>query len=331
VDRRRFLLTSLAGALAAPRAGGAQPTGKVYRVGWIAPTPVAELISDSNPRFNTFRREMRHRGYVEGQNLFLELRSAEGKLDRISEVVGELVRLNVDVIVAVAAPTVQAIQQATTKIPIVMFGVGDPVSAGFVASLARPGGNITGLSQVSPQLSAKRLELLREAVPEVSRVAVLWNPTNPTNAPQLGATKVAAQALGVQLQLLEVRGPQDLESAFEAATRRRAGALITLDDLFIFTQRMRIIALAAKHRLPAIYGWLVFPEAGGLMSYGPDFQDMARQTAVFVDKILKGASPADLPVGQPTKFELVINLKTAKALGLTIPPLLLQRADQVIE
>jgi putative ABC transport system substrate-binding protein len=212
-----------------------------------------------------------------------------------------------------------------------MFSVGDPVSAGFVASLARPGGNITGLSQVSPQLSAKRLELLREAVPEVSRVAVLWNPTNPTNAPQLGATKVAAQALGVQLQLLEVRGPQDLESAFEAATRRRAGALITLDDLFIFTQRMRIIALAAKHRLPAIYGWLVFPEAGGLMSYGPDFQDMARQTAVFVDKILKGASPADLPVEQPTKFELVINLKTAKALGLTIPPLLLQRADQVIE
>ena len=167
-----------------------------------------------------------------------------------------------------------------------------------------------GLSQVSPQLSAKRLELFREAVPGVSRVAVLWNPTNPSNAPQLGNTKVAAQALGVQLKLLEVRGPQDLESAFEAATRGRAGALITLDDLFIFTHRIRIVALAAKNRLPAIYGWPAFPEAGGLMSYGPDFQDMARQTAVFVDKILKGASPADLPVEQPTKFELVINLRS---------------------
>ena len=327
---RSRTLALLLGLLAAPLAAEAQEAGKVYRVGWIAPTPVAELINDSNPRFNTFRREMRHRGYVEGQNLFLEVRFAEARLERISEVVGELVRLNVDVIVAVAAPTVQVTQQATRKIPIVMFGVGDPVAAGFVASLARPGGNITGLSQVSPQLSAKRLELLKEAVPGVSRVAVLWNPTNPTNAPQLEDTKAAARALGVQLHLLEVRGPQDLESAFVAATRGRAGALITLDDQFIFTQRMRIVALAAKNRLPGIYGWPVFPEAGGLMSYSPDYLDMYRQAAGFVAKILNGTSPADLPVEQPTKFELVINLKTAKALGLTIPQSLLVRADEII-
>jgi putative ABC transport system substrate-binding protein len=328
-SRRTFLVTLAGGILAVPLAAETQTAGQVYRVGWIAPIPVAELISDSNPRFNIFRQEMRRRGYVEGQNLFLEVRFAEARLERISEVVGELVRLNVDVIVAVAAPTVQATQQATRKIPIVMFGVGDPVAAGFVASLAQPGGNITGLSQMSPQLSAKRLELLKEAVPGVSRVAVLWNPTNPTNAPQLGDTKAAARALGVQLHSLEVRGPQDLESAFVAATRGRAGALIALDDQFIFTQRMRIVALAAKNRLPAIYGWGTFPEAGGLMSYSPDFLDMYRQAAVFVDKILKGAKPADLPVEQPTKFELMINLKTAKVLGLTIPPSLLLRADQV--
>jgi len=231
----------------------------------------------------------------------------------------------------VAAPTVQAAQLATRKIPIVMFGVGDPVATGFVASLARPGGNITGLSQLSETLSGKRLELLKEVVPGVSRVAVLWNPTNPSNAPQIEYSKLVAQALGVQLQLLEVRVPQDLESAFQAATRARAGALITLDDLFIYAQRLRIVALAAKSRLPAIYGWPIFAEAGGLMSCGPDFRDMNRQAGVFVDKILKGAKPADLPVEQPTKFELVINLKTVKALGLTIPQSLLVRADQVIQ
>ena len=212
-----------------------------------------------------------------------------------------------------------------------MVGVGDPVATGLVASLARPGGNVTGLSQLSPELSGKRLDLLKAVVPGVSRVAILWNPTNPTNAPQLTETKVAAQALGVQLQLMEVRSPQDFESKFQAATRERAGALITLDDLLIFTHRIQIVALAAKSRLPAIYGWSAFAEAGGLMSYGPDFQDMYRQAAVFVDKILKGAKPGDLPVERPTKFELVINLKTAKAFGLTIPQSILQRADLVIE
>ncbi len=323
-----MIAASLAGVLVAP----AQAVGKVYRVGYIGPTPVAEITSNPTHYFNSdFRREMRQRGYVEGQNLVLELRSVEGRLERVSEVVGELIRLNVDVIVAVSTPVIQAAQQATRAIPIVMFGVGDPVATGFVASLARPGGNITGLSQISPELSAKRLALLKEVIPEVSRVAVLSNPTNPSNVPQIRSTKAAAKALGVQLQLLEVRRPQDLEGAFQAAAQGRAGALVTLDDLFIFTHRMRIVALAAKSRLPAMYGWPTFAEAGGLMSYGPDFRDMYRQAAVLVDKILTGAKPADLPVEQPTKFELVINLKTAKTLGLMIPSSLRLRADQVIE
>jgi putative ABC transport system substrate-binding protein len=331
MDRRTFLRVFSSGLLAAPLAVEAQQAGKVYRVGYIGPTPVAKIISDPAQYFNSFRREMGQRGYVEGQDLVLELRSVEGRVDRVSEVVGELVRLNADVIVAVSAPVIQVARQATRTIPIVMVGVGDPVATGFVASLARPGGNITGLSQLSPELSAKRLDLLKEVVPGVSRVAILWNPTNPSNAPQLEVTKVAAQALGMQLQLLEVRGPQDFESGFQAAMRGRAGALITLDDLLIYTRRTQIVALAAKSRLPAIYAWSTFAEAGGLMSYGPDFRDMYRQAAVFVDKILKGAKPGDLPIEQPAKFELVINLKTAKALGLTLPPSLLQRADQVIE
>jgi putative ABC transport system substrate-binding protein len=212
-----------------------------------------------------------------------------------------------------------------------MLGVGDPVSTGLVASLARPGGNVTGLSQLSPELGAKRLALLKEVIPDVSRVAALSNPTNPSNAPQITDARAAAAALGVQLQVLEVRTAPDLERAFQAAARGRAGALLTLDDLLIFTHRRQILALAAKSRLPGMYGWSLFPQEGGLMSYGVDFRDMYRQAAVLVDKILRGARPADLPVEQPTKFELVINLKTARTLGLTIPPAVLHRADQVIE
>jgi ABC-type uncharacterized transport system substrate-binding protein len=332
MERRAFISGIKLGLLVAPLAVAAAQeykAGKVYRVGYLSPIPVAER--GSNPSFNIFRREMRQRGYVEGQNFVLEHRFVEGSPGRDSEVVAELVRLNVDVIVAVSQPVVQAAKQVTRIIPIVMFGVADPVSTGLVASLARPGGNITGLSQSSPELSAKRLALLKEVIPEVSRVAVLSNPTNPSNAPQIRDTKAAAKALGVELHLLPVRSPQDLESAFQAAARGRAGALITLDDLFIYAHRTRIVALAAASRLPAMYGWAAFPEAGGLMSYGPDFQDMYRQAAVFVDKILKGAKAGDLPVEQPTKYDLSINLKTAKALRLTIPPSLLQRADQVID
>jgi putative ABC transport system substrate-binding protein len=212
-----------------------------------------------------------------------------------------------------------------------MVAVVDPVGAGLVASLARPGGNITGLSFLSVELTGKRLELLKEVVPRISRVAVLWNPANRSNVLQLEASKIAAPALGVRLQSLEVRGPQDLESAFQAATRERAGALITLDDPLLVIHRTRIVAFVAKNRLPAMYGFAVFVEAGGLMSYGPNLADHFRQAATFVGKILKGAKPADLPVEQPTKFELVINRKTAKALGLTIPPSVLIRADHMIE
>jgi putative ABC transport system substrate-binding protein len=317
-------MTAILGAVVT---GEAQTATRTYRVAWITPTPVAE----GSPNFNAFRQELRQRGYVEGENLTVELRSVEAEPERLSAVMGELISLKVDVLVAVSQPTVQAAQQATRSIPIVMFGVGDPVATGLVASLGRPGGNITGLSQLSPELAGKRLELLKEALPKTSRVAVLWNPTNPSNAPQIKGLQGAARTLRMQLQLLEVSGPQDLEGAFRAATRERAGALMVLDDLFIFTQRSRIIALAARSRLPAIYGWPAFPQSGGLMSYSPDFQDMGRRAAVFVDKILKGTKPADLPVEQPTKFELVINRGAAKALDLTIPSSLLLRADRVIE
>ena len=269
-------------------------------------------------------------GYLEGQNIRFEYRGAYGQVDRLPSLAEELVHLNVDVIVAVATPEVQAARQATRKIPIVMVAVVDPVASGFVASLARPGGNITGLSLQSVDLSGKRLELLKGVVPGVSRVAVLWNPNNPSNVLQLGATEAAAQALRVQLRPLEVRGPQDVEGAFPAATRGRVGALIVLDDPFIVTHRARIVALAAETRLPAMYGLTMYSKAGGLMAYGPNIPDLWRQAGVFVAKILKGATPADLPVEQPTKFELVINLKTAKALGLAIPESMLLRADEVI-
>jgi putative tryptophan/tyrosine transport system substrate-binding protein len=323
MDRRRFLLTSLAGALAAPLAAGAQ-AGRVPRIGWLGTDPAAH-------RREVLLQDLRDLGYVEGRNIEIEYRFAKGNMERLPAVAAELVARNVDVIVAVSQPAVQAAQQATRTIPIVMFGVGDPVSTGLVANLARPGGNVTGLSQLSPELSTKRLALVREIIPEVSRVAVLSNPTNPSNPPQIRDIKAAAKALGVGLQVLEIRSSQDLDSAFLSAAQVRAGAFVTLDDLLIFNERMRIVALAAKSRLPGMYGWPDFPQAGGLISYGVDFRDMYRQAAIFVDKILKGAKPADLPVEQPTKFELVINLKTAKALGLTIPPSLLARADQVIE
>ena len=325
---RTLLVFSAVTAILASVITSPAQTAKVYRVAWIAPTrPAAE----ANPTFNTFRQEMGRWGYVEGENLTFELRYVEAKPEQISGVMGELVRLNVDVIVAVSQPTVQAAREATKTIPIVMFAVGDPVATEIVTSLSQPGGNITGLSQLSPELSVKRLELLRDVSPGVTRVAVLSNPTNPSNAPQLRDIKAAAHALGIQLQLLEVRAPQDLEGAFQAARRERAGALIALDDLFIFTQRVRIVALADKSRLPAIFGWPIFAESGGLMSYGVDFQEMARRTAVLVDRILRGTKPADLPVEQPTKFELVINLRTAKVLGLTIPSSLRLRADKLIE
>ncbi len=322
-----LILALSLGLVAAPLPAGAQQPAKVYRIGYLTAGPIS-------PRMHlveAFRQGLGELGYMEGHNFALVTRSAERGPEQLSDRAAELVRLNVDVIVAVTTPAVQAAQQATGMIPIVMVSVADPVATGFVASLARPGGNTTGLSILSAELSGKRLQLLKEVVPRVSRVAVFWNPANPSNALQIGETKVAAQALGVQLQPLELRGPQDLESAFQAATRGRAGALIMLDDPLFFTHRTPIVALAAKSRLPAMYGLTGFVEAGGLMSYGTNLSDLHRRAATYVDKILKGAKPADLPVEQPTRFELVVNMKTAKALGITFPQSILVRADQVIQ
>jgi len=330
IDRRRFLLTSLAGALAVPSLGtaGAQPPEKVPRVGYLNPG------SSSDParqrRLEAFRQGLRELGYVEGQNIAIESRWAEGKYDRYPALAADLVRLKVDVIVAGGGAATQAAQQATRTIPIVMSVVIDPVGSGLVPSLARPGGNLTGTSMMATDLVGKQLEVLKELVPKGSRVALLWNPANPKSAPQLREAGAVARALGVGLQPLEARNPQEIDSAFAAMTRERAGALVVLADAMFTNQVRQIADLAAKRRLPSIYGQREYAEAGGLMVYSSNPFDLERRAATFVDKILKGAKPADLPIEQPSKFELVINLKTAKALALTIPQSLLLRADQVI-
>jgi putative ABC transport system substrate-binding protein len=264
----------------------------------------------------------------------IEYRLPEGQLERLPALAAELVALKVDVILAVATPQALAAKQATRTIPIVFAATGDAVADGLVASLARPGGNVTGLSFFTPELVGKRLELLKQTVPGVSRVAVLWNPGGlgeSTEKDVLKRAEVAARAIGVQLHFVEARGPADFDRVFSDMTRARAGALTVLTSAMLFEERKRLVDLVAKNRLPAVYPWREFVDAGGLMAYGPDLADLFRRAATYVDKILKGAKPGDLPVEQPTKFELVINLKTAKALGLTIPPSLLQRADQVIE
>jgi ABC-type uncharacterized transport system substrate-binding protein len=330
MDRRRSLVTSLAGALAAPLAVGAQKAGPMPRVGWLS------LFSGSDPAarraVDLFRQALRELGYVEGQSVAIEYRWAEGKSERLLDLAAELARMKVDVIVTNGGvPPAQAAERATKAIPIVFSGTVDPVAAELVASLARPGGNITGPSFISDQLIGKGLELLREVVPTVTRVAALWNPSNPGNIHQLRGAEAAAAASGVRLLSVEARGRAEIDRAFVAMAREGAGALLVLMDGIFYDQRERIAALAAKNRLPAVYGFSVFAEAGGLMSYAASRSDSYRQTAVYVDKILKGAKPSELPVELPTKFELVINVKTAKALGLTIPPSLLARADQIIE
>jgi putative ABC transport system substrate-binding protein len=276
------------------------------------------------------REGFRNLGYVEGQTIILEVRWAEGRYERLPALATELVQLSVDVLVAFTTPGALAAKSATSKIPVVMVMVGDPVGSGLVASLARPGGNLTGLSLLNPELHGKRLELLRDILPRVSRVAILTNPGNPIHAVFWKETQAAAQALALQLQLVEVRGPEDFAGAFAAAVGGHAGAIIAFDDPLTLGYSTQIVALAAKNRLPVIYGFREFPDVGGLMSYGANRRDLYRHSTVFVDKILKGSKPADLPVEQPTKFELVINLKTAKQIGVTIPPNVLARADQVI-
>jgi putative ABC transport system substrate-binding protein len=284
-------------------------------------------------RDESFRQGLRELGYVEGKNIVIDYRFAEGKFDRLPDLAAELVELKVDVIVAQVTQASLAAKGATKTIPIVMQGVSDPVGTGLVASLARPGANITGTSAMSAEVVGKSLELLKETVPKLSRVAVLWNPNNAIfQAQMLRETQIAAGALAVELQILGAGGAEEIDQAFAAMTRGRAGALLVLPDpVFNFLHRARIVDLAEKSRLPAMYGARDFAAAGGLMVYGPNYADLFRRAATYVVKILKGASPADLPVEQPTKFELIINLKTAKALGLTIPIPLLGRADEVIE
>ncbi len=314
----------------APLAAEAQQAAKVPRIGYLA----ANLAG--NPYLHeAFRQGLRDLGYVEGRNLVIEYRGAEGKPERFPALAAELVALKVDVIV-VAGGTLAALaaKQATRTLPIVFAAAGDPVTDGLVTSLARPGGNVTGLSVLAPELVGKGLELLTQAVPGVSRVAVLWQPGGlgeRTEKDMLKGAEVAARALGVRLQFVEARGPADVDSAFSEMTRARAGALTVLTSSMLFNERRRLVDLAAKNQLPAVYPRRESVDAGGLMAYGPNLADLFRRAATYVDKILKGAKPAHLPVEQPTKFELVINLKTAKALGLTIPPLLLGRADQIIQ
>jgi putative tryptophan/tyrosine transport system substrate-binding protein len=329
VDRRRFLAGTGAVLLAAPLAAEAQQAVKVARIGFLA----GNLAAIPHLR-EAFLQGLRDLGYVEGRNVVIEDRDAKGKLERLPALAAELVALKVDVIVAGSTPHALAAKQATRTLPIVFAAADDAVGSGLVTGLARPGGNVTGLSFLAPELVGKRLELLKQAVPGVTQVAVLWQPGGlgeRTEQDQLKEADVAARALGVRLQFVEARGPADIDRAFSDMTRARAGALTVLTGAMFFINRIRLADLAAKNRLPTVYPWRDGVDAGGLMSYGPDLADLYRRAATYVDKILKGAKPAHLPVEQPTKFELVINLKTAKALGLTIPPSLLGRADEVIQ
>jgi putative ABC transport system substrate-binding protein len=304
----------------------AQQPEKVPRIGFLSATSP----SAQNAFLDAFKQGLRDLGYVVGQNVALEIRAAEGKYDSLPDRAAELVRLKVDVIFAASAPAIKAAKQATSTIPIVFETLSDPVADGFVANLARPGGNLTGLAGLAPELSGKRLELLKEVVPGLARVAVLLNPDNPNARRLLKETEIAAQALGMQLQVLQVRHPDELDKAFSAMTKARAGALTVIPDPTLQAERKKVADLSTKTRLPAIYGISGAAEIGGLMVYAPSLHDLWRRAATYVDKILKGAKPADLPVEQPTKFEFIVNLKAAKQIGLTIPPNVLARADKVI-
>jgi ABC-type uncharacterized transport system substrate-binding protein len=325
VDKMFWLIFVMLFAFCLP-AQAQQPT-KIPRIGYLSPNS----LSFNPARIEAFRQGLRELGYVEGKNIVIEYRNTEGKLDRLPSLAAELVRLKVDIIVTTSPAPTRAAKEATSTIPIVFAQDGDPVASGFVANLARPGGNITGLSTLAPELSGKRLELLKEVVPKLSRVAVFGTSTTPSTAPTIKETELAAGAFKVQLQYLDVLDPKDIETAFRTATKGRADAVLVLAGPVVLFQRTQIAELALKSRLPAIYPQTEFTEAGGLMYYGANTPDMYRRAATYVDKILKGARPGDLPVEQPTKFELVINLKAAKQIGLTIPPTMLARADRVIK
>ena len=324
--KRRTFLGMVSGGLLAPVAAEAQPAGKVPRIGFLffgSPGPSREL--------DAFRQGLRELGYVEGQNIAIVVRYAGGRVERLPDLAAELVRLKLDVIVTPSTPPSLSAKQATSTIPIVFAGIADPVGAGLIANYARPGGNITGMASSSAELGGKRLELLKEMIPRTSRVAVLYNPADRANVLVLKQLQEAAPALTLTLQPLEVRGPGEFEAAFVAMTRERTHALFGAAGVLTFEHRKTIVGLAAKYRIPTMWGHRQFVEAGGLMSYAVNFYEQVRRSATFVDKILKGAKPGDLPVEQPTKFELVINITAAKDIGLTIPQSLLARADQVIE
>ena len=326
MERRAFIAGTLA-LLAAPLAADAQTAGKVSQVGVLASSTEANF----EPSVRVFREALHAAGWVEGRNLTVEVRYPGQQYTRLPELAAELVRLNVDVLATLGTPATLAAKRATATIPIVMESLSDVVSIGLVPSLARPGGNITGVSGFAPELSGKRLELIRQIFPRADRIAVLANRANPVTVPILRATQAAAQQIRMKLRVLDVRQPADLGVAFETMRREHTDALVLVADPLLFSERPLIIELAARHRLPAVYEMRLFPEAGGLLSYGPLPQERFQRMAVYVDRILQGARPGELPVEQPTKFELVINLKTAKALGLTIPPSVLARADEVIQ
>jgi putative ABC transport system substrate-binding protein len=325
MDRRTFIARIVGPVLSAPLAAAAQ-AGKVYRVGFLWDSPA--MFPDA---IEAFRRGLRDLGWVEGQNIVVEYRWGEGRHDRLHDLAEELVRLKVDVIVAGGSFYTEAAKRATSTIPIIFVSHADPIRSGHVASLARPGANITGVALMMTETNAKGLELLKEAVPGLSRVAVIWDPATPSHGPGLKAVEVAGRTLGLQLQPVAVRSATEFDSAFSAMVRERAGGLLVLSTPIFIADAKRLAELAITHKLPSMFGPRHHVEAGGLMSYSPDRAEVFRRGAIYVDKVLKGAKPADLPVEQPTKFELVINLKTAKALGLTISQSFLVRADQVIQ
>jgi putative ABC transport system substrate-binding protein len=328
IDRRVLLVGGMA-AVAAPPRGWAQQAGKIYRIGVLE---VVGMAANSE-NLSAFRQGLRELGYVEGQNILIEYRSADGRPERFADLAIELVGLKVDVIVTRGTPATFAAKQVSGTIPIVMASSGEPVAEGIVASLARPGGNVTGFHIIAPpELGGRRLRLLKEAVPGAARVGILWNPADIESPLIVRETERVARALGVQLKSFELQRRLDaFEQAFEAALMGQVDAFIAVEDYLTLANRTRIVDFAAMSRLPAIYGLREFVDAGGLMSYGTDRRDLFRRSAAYIHRIFNGAKSADLPIGRPAKFELIINLKAAKALGLTIPPSLLLRADQVIE
>jgi putative tryptophan/tyrosine transport system substrate-binding protein len=326
INRRAFLITMVAAVVVAPLVAEAQHARKLYRIGFLGNSTAALESNLVAP----WREGLRELGYVEGRDVVVEYRWAEGHYERFPALIEELLALKVDVIVTAGTPAALAVKRATATVPLVMVAVGDPVSTGLVTSLARPGGNVTGLVSIAPDLEGKRLELLREIVPKLSHVILLVNPANAFHVVSEKLVRGAARQLDLKVQFIGVRAESEFDHAFDLITRERPGALIMLADRLFLHHRARIVEFAARNRLPAVYAYRELVEAGGLMSFGPSYPEMHRRAAYFVDKILKGVKPADLPVEQPSKFELVINLKTAKTLGLTIPSSVLVRADQLI-